>query len=182
MFIEGCLVLVGKDIELDAVGRQFESFPYHRMLFPNCRGIKAAANPRLTFNMWSKRCQKNLLHKITGESEWEWEWERERERERRALPLDCRKRLFWKQSEKFYPKTEVNFISKMQLFNFERKGTVINTTEGKSEFCAKNAKVLVHNIHFAIFGISQLRHQNLCCQSQWDLPSWWAYVGSIDEP
>ena len=51
MFIEGCLVLVGKDIELDAVGRQFESFPYHRMLFPNCRGIKAAANPRLTFNM-----------------------------------------------------------------------------------------------------------------------------------
>ena len=43
----------------------------------------------------------------------------------------------------------------MQLFNFERKGTVIiNTTEGKSEFCAKNAKVLVHFIHFAIFGIS----------------------------
>ena len=49
MYTEGCLVLVGKDI--DAVGRQFKPYPYRRMLFPNCRGIKAAANPRLTFNM-----------------------------------------------------------------------------------------------------------------------------------
>ena len=28
---EECLVLVGKDIELDAVGRQFEPYPYRRM-------------------------------------------------------------------------------------------------------------------------------------------------------
>ena len=27
----GCLVLVGKDIELDAVGRQFEPYPYRRL-------------------------------------------------------------------------------------------------------------------------------------------------------
>ena len=52
------LVLVGKDIELDAVGRQFVPYPYLRMrlhaggafvvwpgmLFPNSR-IKAAAKP-----------------------------------------------------------------------------------------------------------------------------------------
>ena len=30
-FTKGCLVLVGKDIELDAVGRQFEPYPYRRM-------------------------------------------------------------------------------------------------------------------------------------------------------
>ena len=27
----GCLVLVGKDLELDAVGGQFEPYPYHQM-------------------------------------------------------------------------------------------------------------------------------------------------------
>ena len=27
----GCLVLVGKDIELDGIGRQFESYPYRQM-------------------------------------------------------------------------------------------------------------------------------------------------------
>ena len=53
---EEFLVLVGKDIEPDAVDRQFEPYPYRRMrlyaggahvvwprmLFPNSRGIKAA--------------------------------------------------------------------------------------------------------------------------------------------
>ena len=55
----GCLVLVGNDIELDAIGRQFEPYLYRRMrshaggalvvwpgmLFPNSSGIEAAENP-----------------------------------------------------------------------------------------------------------------------------------------
>ena len=31
MDLQGCLVLVGKDIELDAVGRHFEPYPYGRL-------------------------------------------------------------------------------------------------------------------------------------------------------
>ena len=30
-FTKECLVLVGKDIELDAIGRHFEPYPYRRM-------------------------------------------------------------------------------------------------------------------------------------------------------
>ena len=53
---EGCLVLVGKDVELDVIVCQFQPYPYHRMhlhaddalvvlpgmLFPDSRGIIAA--------------------------------------------------------------------------------------------------------------------------------------------
>ena len=39
LFSEGCLVLVGKDIELDAVGRQFEPYLYRRMRLHACGAL-----------------------------------------------------------------------------------------------------------------------------------------------
>ena len=55
--VQGCLVLVGEDIELDAVGRQFEPCPYRRLRLHRWRpcGVTWDAVPSEKTTPWASQ-------------------------------------------------------------------------------------------------------------------------------